>query len=50
MPNAADTDSRDQFGLLMTGGATVDEVLQAIQESADAVKADDTIPKYTREA
>jgi len=44
------TDSRDQFGVLMTGGASVEEVLQAIQESADAVKADDTIPKYTREA
>lgn len=43
------TDSRDQFGRLMTGQATVEEVLQAIQESADAVKADDSIPKYTRE-
>lgn len=44
-----DTDSTDQFGLLMTGGATVEEVLQNIQDSADAVKADDSIPKYTRE-
>jgi N-acetylglucosamine transport system substrate-binding protein len=43
------TDSRDQFGRLMTGAASVEEVLQAIQESADAVKADETIPKYTRE-
>ncbi|MCC6944722.1 MAG: N-acetylglucosamine/diacetylchitobiose ABC transporter substrate-binding protein [Thermomicrobiales bacterium] len=43
------TDSRDQFGRMMTGQASVEEALQAIQETADAVKADDSIPKYTRE-
>ncbi len=43
------TDSRDQFGLLMTGQITVEEFQQNVQDSADAVKADDSIPKYTRE-
>jgi N-acetylglucosamine transport system substrate-binding protein len=42
------TDSRDQFGLLMTGQVSVEEFQQNVQDSADAVKADDTIPKYTR--
>jgi N-acetylglucosamine transport system substrate-binding protein len=43
------TDTRDQFGLLMTQQVTVAEFQQNCQDSADATKADDSIPKYTNE-
>jgi N-acetylglucosamine transport system substrate-binding protein len=43
-----DTESRDQMGALLTGQITVEEFQERVQEAADAVAADDSIPKYTR--
>lgn len=41
---------RDRTGDLMTGRISPEEWIEAIQAKADEVKADDTIPKYTRSA
>ncbi|HET9661006.1 MAG TPA: N-acetylglucosamine/diacetylchitobiose ABC transporter substrate-binding protein, partial [Thermomicrobiales bacterium] len=44
------TETQNQFGALMTKKVTVDEFMANMQEAADAVAEDDSIPKYTREA
>ncbi len=41
---------RDRTGDLMTGRITPEEWIDAVQAKADEVKADDSIPKYTRSA
>ncbi len=41
---------RDRTGDLMTGRMTPEEWIEAVQAKADEVKADDSIPKYTRSA
>lgn len=38
------------LGELMAGRATADELIDAMQDAADKVKADDSIEKFTREA
>jgi N-acetylglucosamine transport system substrate-binding protein len=43
-----ESESRNQMGALMTGQITVEEFQDIVQEEADAVAADDSIPKYTR--
>ncbi len=43
-------ESKNQFSLLMTGQASVDEVAQALQDLANQIRDDDSIPKFTREA
>ncbi len=43
------TETRDQMSALMTGGVTVEEFIDNCQAAADAVAADDTIEKFTRE-
>lgn len=44
-----DTESRDQMGALLTGQISVEDYMNNIQAVADAVAADDSIQKYTRE-
>ena len=44
-----DTESRDQMGALLTGQISVEDYMNNVQAAADAVKSDDSIPKYTRE-
>jgi N-acetylglucosamine transport system substrate-binding protein len=45
-----DTETQNQFGALMTGQINAEEFMDNMQEAADAVAEDDSIPKYTREA
>jgi N-acetylglucosamine transport system substrate-binding protein len=42
-------EASNSIGLMMTGQSSVKEVMGTIQEAADAVKEDDSIPKYKRE-
>jgi N-acetylglucosamine transport system substrate-binding protein len=44
-----ETESRNQFGALMTGQITAEEFMDNMQEAADAVAEDDSITKFTRE-
>jgi N-acetylglucosamine transport system substrate-binding protein len=44
------TETRDQMSALMTGGVTVEEYIDNVQEAADALAADDSIEKFTRES
>ncbi|MEZ4622743.1 MAG: hypothetical protein R2867_45595 [Caldilineaceae bacterium] len=39
---------RDRTGDLMTGRMSPEEWADALQAKADEIKADDTIPKYSR--
>jgi N-acetylglucosamine transport system substrate-binding protein len=43
------TESRDKMGALMTGQISVEDYMNDVQAVADAVAADDSIQKYTRE-
>ncbi|MBA2520492.1 MAG: carbohydrate ABC transporter, N-acetylglucosamine/diacetylchitobiose-binding protein [Chloroflexia bacterium] len=43
------TESRDQMGALLSGQLSVEDYMNNIQAVADAVAADDSIQKYTRE-
>lgn len=45
-----DTETQNQFGALLTGAIDAEEFMNNMQEAADAVAEDDSIPKYTREA
>lgn len=42
-------ESEYQFGLLMTGGATAEDVSSAMQDAVNSTRDDDSIKKYTRE-
>lgn len=42
------TESANQFGALMTGQINAEEFMDNMQEVADEVTEDDSIPKYTR--
>jgi N-acetylglucosamine transport system substrate-binding protein len=44
------TETRDQMSALMTGGVTVEEYIDNVQAAADALAADDSIEKFTRES
>jgi N-acetylglucosamine transport system substrate-binding protein len=41
-------ESKNQMGELLNGRSSVDDVIAAIQDAADAVKEDDSIKKFTR--
>jgi N-acetylglucosamine transport system substrate-binding protein len=43
------TETANQMSALMTGGATVEEFVDNVQAAADALAADDSIEKFTRE-
>jgi N-acetylglucosamine transport system substrate-binding protein len=44
-----DEESKLQFGMLLTGQASVDDVISALQDLTDQIREDDSIPKFTRE-
>jgi len=41
---------KNQIGLLMTGEASVDDVITTMQDLVNEVRDDDSIPKFTRQA
>jgi len=43
-----DEETQNQFSLLMTGQASVQEVMDTVQEVSDDIREDDSIPKYER--
>lgn len=45
-----DEENKNQIGLLMTGEASVDDVISTMQELVDEIREDDQTPKFTREA
>lgn len=45
-----DTESKNQFGALLTMQVTVEEFMDNMQAAADAVAKDDSIQKYVRES
>lgn len=45
-----DEESKNQFGLLMTGQTSVDDMVSTLQDLTDQIRGDDSIPKFTREA
>lgn len=45
-----DEESKYQFGLLMTGQTSVDDMCNALQDLVNQIREDDSIPKFTREA
>jgi N-acetylglucosamine transport system substrate-binding protein len=44
-----DDESKLQFDLLLTGGASVDEVIETMQQLTNDIRDDESIPKFTRE-
>ncbi|HVL22576.1 MAG TPA: N-acetylglucosamine/diacetylchitobiose ABC transporter substrate-binding protein [Thermomicrobiales bacterium] len=45
-----DEETRNQFGLLMTGQTSVDDMVSTLQDLVNQIREDDSIPKFTREA
>jgi N-acetylglucosamine transport system substrate-binding protein len=45
-----DEESKLQFGMLLTGQASVDDVISTLQDLTDQIREDESIPKFTREA
>jgi N-acetylglucosamine transport system substrate-binding protein len=45
-----DEETRYQFGLLMTGQTSVDDMANTLQDLVNQIREDDSIPKFTREA
>jgi N-acetylglucosamine transport system substrate-binding protein len=45
-----DEESKRQFGMLLTGQTTVDDMISTLQDLTDQIREDDSIPKFTREA
>ena len=44
-----DDESRNQFGLLMTGQTSVDDMISTLQDLVNQTREDDSTPKFTRE-
>jgi N-acetylglucosamine transport system substrate-binding protein len=45
-----DEESKLQFSMLLTGQASVDDVISTLQDLTDQIRDDESIPKFTREA
>lgn len=45
-----DDESKNQFGLLLTGQTNVDDMVSTLQDLTNQIREDDSIPKFTREA
>jgi N-acetylglucosamine transport system substrate-binding protein len=45
-----DEESKLQFGMLLTGQTSVDDMISTLQDLTDQIREDDSIPKFTREA
>jgi len=43
-------ESKYQIGLLLTGGASVEDVVSTLQDLTDQIREDDSVTKFTREA
>lgn len=43
-------ETQNQFGLLMTGQTSVDDMVSTLQDLTNQIREDDSIPKFTREA
>lgn len=45
-----DDESKNQFGLLLTGQTSVEDMVSTLQDLVNQIREDDSIPKFTREA
>ncbi len=45
-----DQEGQNQFGLLMTGQTSVDDMVSTLQDLTNQIREDKSIPKFTREA
>jgi N-acetylglucosamine transport system substrate-binding protein len=45
-----DDESKNQFGLLLTGQTSVEDMVSTLQDLTNQIREDDSIPKFTREA
>jgi N-acetylglucosamine transport system substrate-binding protein len=43
-------EAKNQFGLLLTGGTSVEDMVSTLQDLTDQIRDDDSITKFTREA
>jgi len=45
-----DDESKNQFGLLLTGQTSIEDMVSTLQDLVNQIREDDSIPKFTREA
>ncbi|MGN6483213.1 MAG: hypothetical protein ACTHMX_02310, partial [Thermomicrobiales bacterium] len=43
-------EAKNQFGLLLTGQTSVEDMVSTLQDLTNQIREDDSIPKFTREA